>query len=441
MQFAALMILAGAGAHALADDGHPLSDPPPVVDPELADEEALVVEIELESTTEFERNFNLDNAEDGDFAVGELEFAVGIEYETERFAAEIVVVLANEGVLKDETREEESITSLIIEEALVTFNDVVIDGFSIELGKLNFRDSRMWLYDRKLDAVKLEYEPNEQLKLTMAASKDGIDSDLFNNQETSGIRNFSLIGEYAVTESILVSGYVLQRKDPDEPEFRPLHVGLRSEGSLGGNRYWLVLGHLGGREDGLSLDGYAVDVGASRIFDGPLQPSLTLGYAWGSGDSSPGVGRDRTFRQTGLHKNESKSNSLARFKHYGEVFDPDLSNMHIFTAGIGLRRGDTSSLDFMFHNYRLDAFAEELRDAGVDGELDASFRSKNLGSEIDLVFTKLGFGRLQNLGFDFAIGYFWPGDAFSPETNDDAMFMRVGVAYAFGKDKEDLFRR
>ena len=408
-----------------------------------AEDNGLIIEVELETTVEHERNLDLLNSEDGNLTVQETEFVVGIEYEpNDNFAAEVVLVLGHENILRDPLGEERNVTTFEVEEALLAFNNILTDGFFVELGRLQFRDDRMWLYDRFLDAVMVGYEPNDQLKIELAVGREfAADTDLINHTPTDSFFNYTATFEYAFSDLMVLGSYYIERKHVDDNQLNPKHLGLRLSGERNLSRYWVTAGRNLGREDEQSLRGYGFDVGGTYHFGGEWNPSVTLGVTWGSGDSDPDDNRDRAFRQTGLQKNESRLGGLPRVKHYGLVFDPEISNLAIYTAGFGLRKQGRTSLDVVYHNYRVLEEAEELRDAGVDADLSFGAGHKDLGEEIDLVFTRFGFGRLTNLGMELKVGYFRPGRAFASNTRDSAAFFSLGLAYAFGKDPEELFTR
>ena len=52
-----------------------------------------------------------------------------------------------------------------------------------------------------------------------------------------------------------------------------------------------------------------------------------------------------TMAPAGLQENEADFGGAASFKDYGEVLDPELSNLAIFTVGLGLRPSEKFSLD------------------------------------------------------------------------------------------------
>jgi alginate production protein len=160
-------------------------------------------------------------------------------------------------------------------------------------------------------------------------------------------------------------------------------------------------------------------------FDLPLSPYVVLGYAFGSGDGDPDGNTDNAFRQTGLQGNENEVGGLTEFSYYGEAFDPELSNMSIFTAGFGARPRAGISLDLLYHYYLQDEASEELRDAGITAE--PTGRSRRLGREIDFVF---GYEEIEDLRITGFFGYFMPSRAFEPGA-DDAFFARLEVQYEF----------
>ena len=116
---------------------------------------------------------------------------------------------------------------------------------------------------------------------------------------------------------------------------------------------------------------------------------------------------------------------MTPFRYYGEAFDPELSNMSIFTAGIGARPIPELSIDIVYHYYLQDKLSDEIRDSGLDA--DPTGRSKRLGSEIDLV---IGFEATEDVRVRGFLGYFMPGPAFGSGA-DDVLFARIEAKYEF----------
>jgi alginate production protein len=126
-----------------------------------------------------------------------------------------------------------------------------------------------------------------------------------------------------------------------------------------------------------------VDAGITWILPLALEPRLFAGYAVGSGDRKPEEGTDRSFRQTSLQANEAGFGGVERFAHYGVTLDPELSNLRVLTLGAGLSLLRSSSLDLVYHYYRLMEPAPFLRDARLEATLTGEER--DLGHGVDLV--------------------------------------------------------
>ncbi len=168
-----------------------------------------------------------------------------------------------------------------------------------------------------------------------------------------------------------------------------------------------------------SLKGYGIDLGATYVADLPWKPALTLGYAYGTGDDNTRDGVDHKFRQPDLEDNSARFNGIARLKYYGELFDPELSNMAIFTAGLGIRPTRRTSIDLVFHSYRQNELDDDQR--SIDVDIDPNGLSTDLGREIDLV---IGSREIRDLSIEFSVGYFNPGNAFP---NEDAFLADFAV--------------
>ena len=177
---------------------------------------------------------------------------------------------------------------------------------------------------------------------------------------------------------------------------------------------------------------FAFDFGITTRLDLPARPAISLGYAAGSGDSNPGDGVDHTYRQTGLHANEGKLGGITQIKYYGHAFEPDLSNLKIYTAGLSFNWDNKRSIEIVFHHYRLDEFVDELELGKLEGELNR--QSKDLGNEIDLIVAEKGFAGLPWLTASFVAAYFKPGAAFAEKNNDPAAFFKLELVAKFGDD-------
>jgi alginate production protein len=187
--------------------------------------------------------------------------------------------------------------------------------------------------------------------------------------------------------------------------------------------YWSEFAIASGHDQlARQINAFGFDVGGTYRFPWlPLSPSITLGYALGSGGSATGDRTNKEFRQTGLQSNEQKFAGLSEFKYYGEVLDPELSNLKIFTAGIGFRPFRDTSVDLVYHIYRLHAFSEDLRNSGLTAQLnqDATRTSYDVGREVDLIIGFRNVFGIQRLGIDVRAGLFFPGTAFVNDLGGD----------------------
>jgi alginate production protein len=171
--------------------------------------------------------------------------------------------------------------------------------------------------------------------------------------------------------------------------------------------------------------GESLDVGVTLIAPVSMEPSLTLGYAFGSGDDDQTDGVDYTFHQSGMQLNNGKWNGVSNFRYYGELLRPELANLRVETYGFGLRPRRRTSIDLIYHRYRLDRAAGGLVNAAIDR--NTNLLQTDLGSEWDVV---IGIEDFRPFEFEIDFGYFQPGGAF-PGNNDSATTTRLKMKYVF----------
>ncbi len=317
--------------------------------------------------------------------------------------------------------------------------------FHLEIGRLDFEDDRTWWWDDDLDAVRVGWETDD-FEITLAVARElaprRTGTDRIEPDEERVLR---VLGEMSWEwhDDHAVEIFALRQSDRSEtervgrsrPEDRfdevdaslwwigPRVMGAWESPRLGLLGYWLDAAWVHGRETRLDgeedagsvvieerirrrVAGWAVDGGMTWILPLPHDPRITVGYARGSGDSDPEGGRDRAFRQTGLGSNESGFGGVERFGHYGALLDPELSNLEVWTLGVGLSLFESSSLDLVFHDYRQVEESEELRDAEID--LALTGRSRHVGSALDLVLAVEEWDRFE---LTLAGSVFWSGSA------------------------------
>lgn len=188
---------------------------------------------------------------------------------------------------------------------------------------------------------------------------------------------------------------------------------------------------------GRDVLGWALDADVDIALDHDLSPTVTFGYAYGSGDPDSSDGKDKAFRQTGLHGNATRLGaSTGALRNFGDVLQPELSNLHVLTAGAGMLVGTFSDLNLFYHYYHLDEPAAALRHSSIAADLNG--RDRSLGHGADLIFnTDLSkqFGLqtrgLDNMRFKFLLSGFRAGEAYGDAEHETAfrLFSELQVRF------------
>jgi alginate production protein len=137
---------------------------------------------------------------------------------------------------------------------------------------------------------------------------------------------------------------------------------------------------------------------------------LTLGYARGSGDRNRGTGRNTAFRQTGIQGNNGKFRGLSRFRYYGEVLRPELSNIAISTVALGVPIKSDRWVELIWHRYRQPVADDRI--AGSRLDIDPNGINPKLGDEFDMVLSHRPSAAWE---FEMTAGAFRAGPAFGAE--------------------------
>lgn len=316
-------------------------------------------------------------------------------------------------------------SSLLVDQAFVTIKQVTAP-FEFHFGRRNYEDERHWLVDTSMDIVGTTLR-HGRLRVEAALGREVL-ADLELAPRSRQVRDrrdtFLLYADYRF-ESFRLAAYTIARHDRALQEGHPRLIGVRATGRPSESfSYWGDFARLGGNdEDKRKYAGYAFDTGAIyRFTEVPQQPAIILGYAFGTGDVNPNDGRNHEFRQSGLHSNEIRLAGFSKYKIYGEALDPELSNLHILTLGLGLRPAPNISVEFVYHAYRLDKLADELRDSQVTAfmnPVEALPPSKDVGRAFDVVIGFRNLFGLRRLGLDLRMGWFQPGKAFRRDEGDE----------------------
>ena len=326
-------------------------------------------------------------------------------------------------VLPDNTREPSLRRSFTakLDVANIIIKNIPDHPLEITLGRRTFEDPRLWLYDVTLDGVHVRYRGESYSTEVSVTREDQWDMSVFLDFPKSTIKNYILYHDYRGIEDHRIAAYAIARLDRlPQSEGRFKLYGVRAYGRPSDKfNYWSELGWVRGIDESRvpqPLNGVAYDVGATYRFPQAFwSPCLTVGNAYGSGDDrNDGVNRE--YRQTGFQSNETKFCGVAQFKRYGEFIDPELSNLRIYTLGIGFRPTANIYVDVVHHQYKLNHIATDVRNGLISAQMNtrlagANRRSLDVGREIDLI---VAFRRLFDTkwGVDLRAGYFIPGNAY-----------------------------
>jgi hypothetical protein len=270
--------------------------------------------------------------------------------------------------------------------------------------------------------------------------------------DRSGVGRFFAPGQPHFEENAVIEGNALivdpSREDPSDADLTWLGLSARGRWKLrrlrGRLYYWADTAIVRGRETALdfggkaaerkadgasshSVRGWGLDLGMTWATRLPGRLSFTVGYAVGSGDSKgkdlsqPKFNKsdiqeinDRSFRQTGLQRNNARFRGVDRFKYYGELLEPELSNLRVGTASVGFRFLKHSSVELLYHLYRQVDAAKFLRSADVRRQ--PAGRRRGIGHELDLV---IGIEEWEHVEIELVGSAFRAGPAFGAHCDDD----------------------
>jgi alginate production protein len=289
--------------------------------------------------------------------------------------------------------------------------DVGVKGLTFKIGRQDVEEPREWLFDEYLDAIRVYYYGHLPVVAeaavfhAVAPLKDKIETwtDIFGQLR------------WHFDKHSRARAYFLLRRDSDETRNRePVWWGAGYYGNAGKMiRAWTDLAIMRGEDKGETLQAYGIDLGAIiTAADIRFSPSITLSYALGSGDKSGGDQIDNNFRQTGYEDNVDNFGGIPTLRYYGEILDPELNNIKIFTAAVGFRLLNNSSIEAIYHSYRQHHPDDKLRGDLIDPPARPNGMSDDIGWEIDLI---IGIRNLwERVSLSWVFGIFKPGDTFSP---------------------------
>jgi len=391
--------------------------------------EGLRLSGQITGRSDVEENFDLDDTTDADRKNHEIDLRARLTWvPSDAFVA--VSELRTAQLWRDDQVDgHSSLNETQLGEAWVLWR-AGGTGLQVAIGRQDFDDPREWIYDQNLDALRVAWvRPHWRLDLSASTTfTDGDERDeasanyiayMSNNNQKKHLALWSVyrdIDNFVPTSDL-------------SPAERTSHIGVTALGRwIPQNKSWFEFAYLLGERDDRDVRAWGGDAGTTWSPPALRPFYFTVGYAFGTGEDARGT-VDGNFRQTGFQDNTARFGGVTTFRYYGELLDPELSNLHIITGGVGAIVAKRTSLDLVYHDYRQEEADGEFSpgpnvEANVDQEPNGM--EDDLGSELDLIF---GFRRFASWDIEFIGAWFNPGRAF--DMRDDAYLAFIQLRYRF----------
>lgn len=355
----------------------------------------------LEAKVEHERDFDLNRDRARDRTDRRLSISGQLRWTpNDRSSALLRGRFTRNGRLQEGDPDEVT-TNPDLSEAWLRVRRIANTGFEIQVGRQDFDEPREWIYDENLDAVRLAYErPSWRAEFSVST----VFADSSDRNENS-VNYIAYVSNNDFQRHL--AAYVIDRRDDRSPRDYPIHFGVRALGDwLPDQQMWAEASILRGYTGGQNLEAWGLDVGSTWSPEW-LEPwNITAGWAIGSGDEDRSDGTVKDFQQSGFQDNNGKFVGVTSFRYYGEIVDPELSNLSVLTLGVGLRPSQDLSADLVWHAYHQVEPADFLRNVGIKPKPDGIHT--DLGMEIDFI---LGLRRFGGADFELVAARFEPGAA------------------------------
>jgi alginate production protein len=351
----------------------------------------------------------------------------------------------------------------------------------VRFGRQRVKEDRGLWWNRDFDAISVIYDASLfEGKLTVGQNlaEYRTSNDTFNQDNQDIFRvlaetswqwkygqyfetRFAYQHDYSEMENV---GSIINGTDRDESDADLFWGGVRVKGDIGGLRpelektrvnYRVDLMAVAGSDDVQTstsgpgdrrtvsalqendVFGWGLDAELSVPLPVPTKPLLILGYAFGSGDEDSTDTDDDAFRQTGLDGNTSRPGIATGSLHnYGSILRPDLSNIHIVTAGLTIPFTPATDLTTMYHFYHLDEEDASIPTSGIDAPLNGT--DSELGHGLDVMLnmdlTKQ-FGipdeTINRVALKTTLGAFKAGEAYGLGEDETAYRGQVELRFRF----------
>jgi alginate production protein len=336
---------------------------------------------------------------------------------------------------------------------------------ALQIGRQRLRERREFWWDDNIDGVRLHYfgksvtgyvgigTPVAHLSSLgrMDPEEKGLMRAFGNvDWEWKKRQHVELFGLHQKDHSRRYSiGQLIERGRADNEDANLTWLGARARGCFKPGLvkrlcYWGDIARVRGIQLSYDLDGlnakqqivddidrnrvrgWAYDAGINLELPLKFRPVVTIARARGSGDRRGTPGVNGAFRQTGLHANDSKYRGLSRFRSYGEVLRPDLSNIQVTTLSLGVPLGKSRWIEVLWHKHRQPVADNRITTSPIGENPDGTDR--RLGDEFDINLSHRGKNGWE---FEFTAGAFRAGQAFGPEAGRWAGLAELKVDYNF----------
>ena len=345
------------------------------------------------------------------------------------------------------------------------FENLAGAPLSLQAGRVAFIERRSWWWDDDLDALRLSYAPaGWRLDTAVARELAKVSSvDRGITPEVKGVTRWIGHARWPWAGGHVLEGFGLVARDrsgapatgalvddgqQDTSDASRRWLGLRASGevrSASGHRliYRADAAQLRGTEvrtpfaaaapgqlsagnsSQRSLRSRAWDLGLQWRLPGSARPTFSLALAQGAGGADSDT-RDDNFHQTGLQENKGRMAGVKRIRYYGELLDPELSNLRVASLGFGLRALANSSVELLLHDYRQAVASTRL--AGSRLSQSPLGLDRRIGHEIDLLFAVREWRHVE---VTLLLARFRPGAAFAANRRDAANRVEVGATLTF----------
>lgn len=283
-----------------------------------------------------------------------------------------------------------------IKEAHLSFG--LADSHTLSFGRMRFAEPRRWGMDAVVDGIHLGWKDDQT----------GWETAIF-RETFEGRGTYALLHAQRFSEKFTSGAYGLFESLKGAQR---LHVAgyFATRGNKRGGYDLYAAGVFGNAANGRS-SGFAIDANlVSRFSEIRWNPQLVLGLAAGS----PG------YMQPDLNSNKARDGGQAQFHRFGTVFQPDLSNLVVATAAVGLRPSRKFSVDLRAHAYAQMQASTIAPVARVQGQTNGN--SRHVGHEVSLV----GAWRPnKKTKVELSAGVFKPGRAYSDRSSVQRVYLRM----------------